>query len=368
MVKKILVKLRLNKALLVLLALFIVLANFAFISQVFAGNLTTASVLELGGTSFANPMIVSDGQQLAIDFTTANAISSGYYVVLNFSTGSTFISAGGTVGASGSQTVSNTGCTGLFSTATGLPGTLAVTSVPASGTITIASTGASDSLSASTNYCTELNFASAVTNPGTAASYNVSITTENSGQSAIDSKATSINVLSAGANQYSVTVAVAPTFTMSLSPSTDSFTTNLSSTTVSVTTGVTTTITTNSLSGWFVWAKDLNAGLTSTIASTTISSVTWQSSPYTFTSLEGANHYGLGVSPGTNASNTTAYAYGGGTTGNGLSSSYNEIAYYSAYASSSSTFTTHELATVSGTTPSAPDYTDTIYEIGAGSF
>jgi hypothetical protein len=50
MLKKILVKLRLNKALLVLLALFIVLANLAFVPSAFAGNLTGASVTELGGT------------------------------------------------------------------------------------------------------------------------------------------------------------------------------------------------------------------------------------------------------------------------------------------------------------------------------
>ncbi len=340
-----------NKPILLIAVFLLVVANFAFLPRVFAGTLTGSSVIELGGASNANPMIVGDGQSIAIAFTTVGATAVNPSITVTFTGWS-----GGAAGiVNATQTISNTGCTALTGASAGLPGTLAASGSGAA--VTITSSGGSNSLSASTSYCTELTSTTAVTNPTAAASYNVTI---NDG---VDSSTVSIDVLSSGANDYTVSSTVAPTFTMSLSGSSDSFTGNLSSSAVTTTTGITTTINTNAASGWFVWARDANAGMTSTSAATTIGSVS-TGSPFTFSTATGVQHYGLGVS----AHNTTNYAYGGGTTGSGLSSStYNEIATANT-AASGVTFVTHELADISATTPAATDYSDTIYEIGSGSF
>ena len=156
---------------------------------------------------------------------------------------------------------------------------------------------------------------------------------------------------------------------MSLSGTSDSFSGNLSSTALTTSTGVTTTINTNAASGWFVWAEDANAGLKSTSASTTIGSVPTGANQTMNSGTYGPGHaaYGLGVSSSP-VYNTANYAYNSGTTGSGLSTStFNEIA-TSNSAASNAQFTTRELANITNTTPPATDYTDTITEIGAGSF
>jgi hypothetical protein len=82
------------------------------------------------------------------------------------------------------------------------------------------------------------------------------------------------------------------------------------------------------------------------------------------TTAVGTEAYALGVS----ANNTANYAYGSSNAGGGLSNTaFNEIATSNTTASNV-TFVTHELADISGTTPPATDYTDTITLIGAGSF
>ena len=337
----------------------LVLANMLIIPKVLAGTLTASSVIELGGSGNASPMIVGDGQSLAIAFTTSASGGTGTNPSL------TLTFTGWTGGSAGSvnttQSVSNGSCTTLTGASAGLPGTL---SASGSGTvITISSSGGSNSLSASTSYCTELTSTSAVTNPTTAGVYDVTI------NDSVDSQTDAIDVLSSGANAYTITGTVAPTFTMSLSGASDSFPSNLSATALTVSSGITTTISTNAASGWFVWAEDANAGLKSTSASTTIGTVPTGANQTMNSGTYGPGHaaYGLGVS-GSPAYNTANYAYNSGTTGGGLSNSiFNEIA-TSSSAASNAQFTTHELANITNTTPPATDYTDTITEIGAGSF
>lgn len=332
----------------IFLLMCLVVANLIILPKVFAGTLTNASLIEMGGASNVSPMIVGDGQSLAIAFTTVNATSSSPSITLTF-TGWT----GGTSGiVNTTQTVSNTGCTALTGASAGLPGTLT-----ASGSGDVITISGSTTLSASTSYCTELTSTSAVTNPTTVGEYSVTV------NDSVDSETLAIDVLSAGGNVYSITATINPTFTMSLSGSTDAFTGALSSTAVTTSTGITTTINTNAKDGWFVWATDSNAGLTSVQAGHTIPSVATGAN-YSFSTHTGTDNYGLGVS----AFNTTNYAYGAGTTGSGLSNTtYNEIA-TNTTAASNQTFVTHELANISPTSPSATDYTDTITEIGAGSF
>lgn len=338
-----------------MLLIAIAVVNIAILPKVFAGVLVNSSVIELGGASNVNPMIVSDGQSLAIAFTTVNATATNPSITLTFTGWS-----GTTAGAvNATQTISDTGCTALTGASAGLPGTLTASGATSggNGVITIAISG-SVALAASTSYCTELTSTTAVTNPSTAGDYNVTI------NDSIDSVTLGIDVLSSGGNTYQVTAIINPTFTMALSATTDSFTGPLSSTRYTVTNGVTTTINTNALDGWFVWAEDSNAGLTSATAGHTINSVACGTN-FDFATNTGSDNYGLGVS----ADPTTDYNYQ--TTsdhGSCLSNTtFNEIATSNTVAANVQ-FVTHELANISPTSPAGTDYTDTITEIGAGSF
>jgi hypothetical protein len=355
---------RINKKLVPLIVIgALLIANISGLKVSALGTLTHASVLEMGGTGNVNPMIVSAGQSLAIDFTTATATTGTTTITLTFTgwTGST----AGIVNTT--QTAPTTGgCTTLFpGTPTAVPGTL--TAAGASTTITISGVTA---MAATTNYCTTLPSVTAVTNPAAAGPYSVVVST------ASDTQTTSIDVLSSGANAYTITGTITPSFTMSLSSNTDTFASNLTSTGVVVSTGITTTINTNAKSGWYLWAEDANAGLHSTQAGYTIPTVATGSN-YNFSTNHGTEGYGMGVvtsGTDTGITNTTNYAYGGGTTGSGLStSSYNEIATATGPASGSTgsstdSIVTHELANISASTAPATDYTDTITLIGAGSF
>jgi hypothetical protein len=331
-------------------AVLMVVANFYFLPRVFAlGTLTHASVLETGGTSNANPMIVGDGQALAIDFTTATATTGTTTITLTF-TGWT----GGTAGiVAATQTAPTAGaCATLFSgnTPTAVPG--ALTAAGSGAVLTISGVSA---MAASTNYCTTLPLVTAVTNPTAAGPYSVTITTST------DTQTISIDVLTAGANAYSITGTVAPTFTMSLSGTTDTLGALSSSTTI-VSTGITATINTNAKSGWYMWAEDNSpAGLTSASNGHTIASVA-AGSLHTMTT--GSDQYALAAT----VDNTPYYAYGGGTTGGGLSATtFNEIA-TAAVPATGVTTVLHELVDISPTDPPGTDYTDVITLIGAGSF
>ena len=333
-------KFRLSIAILALLTASMVVV----VPKVFAGTLTNSSLLEIGGASNANPMLVSAGQQVVIDFTAATTgVPSS--ITENFNNFS-----GGTV--NNTQTISSTGCTTYFPSATLLPGSL---SAAGSGnTITIS--GAT-SLTSGINYCTILTSTTAVTNPSTPGVYSALLT------SGSDSQNDAFDVLSSGGTNYSVTATVAPTFTMSLSGSTDSLGT-LSATALSLSTGITAQVSTNAASGWFLWAEDSNAGLHSAQQSHTINSVTTGSNHTLNGGTIGTEAYALGVT----AYNTTNYAYGGGTTGGGLSNTaFNEIAANGSPANGVTTVL-HELADISAITPAATDYSDTITVIGTGSF
>ncbi len=325
----------------------LLLASFAWAPKAFAGTLTAASIIEMGGASNVSPMIAATGQSLAIAFTTANAGATSVTIAFTGWNGG----AAGSVNAT--QTVSNTGCTALTGASLGLPGS--ITAAGSGSTITISSVTA---LAATTSYCTELTSTSAVTNPTATGDYNVTITAGS------DNQTVAVDVLSAGQNAYSITATIAPTFTMALSSTTDTFPGNLSSTALTVSSGITTTINTNAKSGWFVWAKDSNAGLTSTQAAHTIPTVSTGSNHPMNGGVIGTEAYAFGVS----AFNTASYAYGGGTTGGGLSTgTFNQIATSNTTATNA-TFVSHELADISATSPPASDYTDTITLIGAGSF
>lgn len=326
----------------VVLASVVALMPLAY-QKVFAATLTKATIQEIGGASNANPMIVSAGQAVAIDFKTVGAGATTASVNFNNFTG-------GTVNVT--QTISSTGCTTYFPTATVLPGTLT-----ASGSGTTVSISGITALAATTEYCTVLTSTSAVTNPASGGVYSALITV------GADSQTAAFDVLASGANAYSITGTVTPAFTMSLSGSTDSIAT-LSATALTVSSGITVTINTNAASGWNLYAMDTQAGLHSTQASHTIPSVAAGSNATMNGGTIGNEAYALGVS----ANNTPNYAYGAGTTGGALSNTaYNRIA-TSATTAANVTQVLHELVDIAGTTQPGTDYTDTITVIGSGQF
>jgi len=328
-----------------ILVLVLVLGNLAiYMPKAFAGTLTKTNILELGGAANVNPMIASDGQQLAIDFKTASAGATTASIVFT----------NGTV-QSGAITLNSTGCTTYFPSAVVLPGS--PTASGAGSTVSISSITA---LAATTEYCTILTSNTAYTNP--TAGVDTAVVTVGS-----DSQTAAFDVLASSANAYSITGTVAPTFTMSMG-STDTFPASgvLNPAAVNVSNGNTVTINTNALSGWELYAKDSTGaaagGLTSVSAGHTISS-TLPGAAETLVST-GTENYALGVA----TDPTAAFTTNGTTTGGGLTgNAFNEIATNAAPANGVTTVL-KELAALSGTTPPGADYTDTITVIGTGSF
>jgi hypothetical protein len=314
------------------LILVLIIANFSFFGVASATTyLTKSSIVE-------SSMTASSGTSLALSFKTS-ASGGGTSLIIAFSSGT----------VATTQPVTN-GCTGFGSLAgANVPGTPAATG--SGSTITFSGITA---YAASTQYCVTLSSATALTNPA-ASTFTATVTAGND--------VSTLGLDSISNNSYVVSATVAPTFTMSLPSTTDALGT-LSSTAYSSSTGVTATVTTNAVNGWFLWAKDTNAGLTSANAGYTIPTVPTTSNANMSTNI-GSPFYALGV---TTSNATTNYADTGGSTGGGLSAStYNEVATAST-ATASSTVTLKELADISGTTAPGNDYTDTITVVGAGSF
>src|ERR1044072_8899156 len=101
-----------KKFLIAVAVLSILAANTVFLPKVFAGTLSNTAILQTGGTGNVNAMIVSAGQAFVIAFRTASAGATTMSINCN-----TF--SGGTVNAT--QTISSTGCTNYFGSATALP-------------------------------------------------------------------------------------------------------------------------------------------------------------------------------------------------------------------------------------------------------
>jgi hypothetical protein len=355
-------------------AIVLLLAPFLYLPKAFAATLASTSLVEMGSTtssSYTNPMIAGDNQFFGIGFKPATAIASSVTIQITFP-------AGFTIGASGSQTASATDPVSgnACNTANGLFGTgytaLAGLSATSSGqTITITTSSA---LSTSNTYCAFDTYASAITNPGSASTYNVTIGTYNGGV-LTDNQTIGIGVLSntcgssQNCNSYNVTATINPTFTMSLSGYTDAIGA-LASGSVTNSPGITTTVTTNAKSGWFVWMSDLNSGLTSVTASNTINTVACSTSSTTSMSGDiGSPDYALGVATVTGGTTrATGWNDSGGNTGGCLKKNvFYQIASDSA-AAASDTFVTKEMVTIASTTPPGADYADTVTLIGSGSF
>jgi hypothetical protein len=332
----------------ILSILTLLFANLAFIPKVFATTLTHTTVMEYnmnsGGTS-----------QLAVAFTAGAADAVGS-VVLTF-TGWTGGSAG-IIGASASQTSTTTGCTALTGATNPLATLGTPTSVPGSGTITQPWTVTA--LTSGQSYCFILTYASAVTNPTSTGVYSVNVAVDGT-----DTNNVALDVITN--DQIVVSATVIPSFTMVLTPNTDTLGTLTSSAYTVSTNSVTATVNTNGAYGFSLWVEDSNAGLHSTIAAKTIASLSVANHAMNGGQI-GTEGYVIGaptISAGTIAApyvDTTGWS-GGGV----LSTGYSLLA-SNTVASSADVIPIKEIADISGTTPPATDYTDTITVVGAGSF
>ena len=323
-------------------------ANLAFMPKVFATTLTHTTVMEYNMDS-------GGASQLAVAFTAGAADAAGS-VVLTF-TGWTG-GAAGIIGASASQTSTTTGCTALTGASNPLATLGTPTSVPGSGTITQPWT--TTALTSGQSYCFILTYASAVTNPTSTGIYSVNVAVDGT-----DINNAALDVISN--DQIVVSATVIPSFTLALTPNTDTLGTLTSSAYTVSTNNVSATINTNAVYGWSLWVEDSNAGLHSTIASKTIASLSVANHAMNAGAI-GTEGYVIGAPTITTGTVAAPYVDSTGYSGGGvLSTGYNLLA-SNTVASSSDAVAIKEIADISGTTPPATDYTDTITVVGAGSF
>ena len=334
-----------------LAALLVFAANIIYFQQASAAFLNHASVILTNMDSSGNSALI-------FRFTTS-AGNTGTGLTISFPS----YSGGANGSVNATQTVSttyaSTNCTTITGASANLPGT--PTASGSGSTITYASITA---FSANTSYCGVLT-GSAVTNPTATGPSTVTIT-------AGTDSATTVGIDVIADDTVVVSATVPPAFTMALSGNTDSFTANLASGSITGTTGMTVTVNTNATNGWTLWGSDSNTGLTSALQSHTIASLTPGSNGSLSAGTEGYVT-GLpagGITQGSGAGTTSAsaaYASSGSGNGSGLDSVPRKVA-SSTGTASGAIVTLKEYAAISGITPAAADYSDTITLVGAGSF
>jgi hypothetical protein len=225
----------------------------------------------------------------------------------------------------------------------------------------------STDLTVGTLYCFNWTSTSAVSIKSSATSSNTgTITTRASGPTAIDTSGYS--TASVSGDQINVSATVPSTFTFAIDNPSDALGTLTTSGINSSPTPRTVTISTNAGSGWQVWAKDANTGLTSTAASKTIASRT----PGTNSTLTTGEGYNTGITTsqvGGTGTVTVATPFVGGVSGKGggLDTTLRSLASSNGTADTAVLTVTNNV-TISALTPAANDYADTITVVGAGLF
>jgi len=197
------------------------------------------------------------------------------------------------------------------------------------------------------------------------------IDTEDSGHTLIESTDVTTYTLSSGGDQVTITATVPPTFTFTLSGTTDSFTTDLSTSAVVSTTGINGTVVTNAANGWTAYLQSANAALNSAVTGDTIAtSGTIDDAPTTLST--GSEGYVLDVNESSDAQTNGSIdaEYDGTTTSQGgtLNSTALEPIAIGTAPTSSYVFAMLGRATISGLTQAADDYTDTWTVVAAGNF
>jgi hypothetical protein len=196
---------------------------------------------------------------------------------------------------------------------------------------------------------------------------NGTVTLEATGPSTIDSG--NFSTASITDDQIVVSATIDQSFSFALSANTDDLGTLTTGSVTTSPTPRTVTINTNARNGWQAWARDANTGLSSAVASYTLSSTT----PGTNSTLSaGSEGYNMGVtSSQTDGTGTISVAtpFVGGSLGRGggLDTSLRTIA-TSTGTALDAVLTLNNNAAISSITPAADDYTDTITLIAAGLF
>jgi hypothetical protein len=334
-----------------------------------AGVLVLVNVLVFAPKVFALTYLVKPEVILTnMDATGASAVIIEFTTsASNTGTGLSLTFTGWTGGASGSvagsQTVAQNyngiSCTTITGAASYIPG--APTASGSSATVTFAGITTE---TASHSYCAVLT-GSAVTNPTAANSYPAVLT------DGTDVAATvAVDVITN--DQVVVSATVPPTFTLVLSGNTDAFGT-LSTIVANASAGVTCTLSTNG-TGWYLYGIDSSAGLVSPSSGHTIPALTFGTNK---TISAGTEDYITGLpsgstTPGTGGGSVTlpaAYSSSGLGNGAGLGNTQlRNLASYTVGPTSGATVVVKEFTSITGTTPAATDYTDTITLVGAGTF
>jgi hypothetical protein len=339
-----------------------------------------------------NRMKTGTATNLRLVFTNATAGTNSAVIdfngVIDVGTAQWTNATPGGVVFNGALTVSTATCPAETG-ATAFPATVTAAGLTA-GTITVSTTA---TMAAATTYCVDITTTNAITTPTVAGEYHPQVATKTGG---VTTDSTNVALRIIANDQVTTTAIVPPIFTFVINSATDNFVTNLSLTSTVSTTGVTATITTNAATGWITWVKGTNTATSgtanygalrsATAANYTIpSNATGTLGAVSHTNTAGTEDYGLAVTAITDAA-------GGGTvtadvdydstggfatcSGNGTcklggisTSTFLPIAASTGTASGSGdVITFKERANISGATPAATDYTDTITVIGAGKF
>jgi hypothetical protein len=222
-------------------------------------------------------------------------------------------------------------------------------------------------------YCFNFIGTSTLTTAAVAASsQQASIETQTSGAVAIDH--TNIALANITSDLIVVSAVVPPTFIFTLGGNTDNFGGNLDPASIKSSAGKSVTVTTNAKGGWIAWAKDSQQGLHSANASYTIPSTGSLGAVAALTI--GTEGYVLDTRLTTTTVGCTlaidaGYAGNGTTSGGLFSANFQPIAACTGTVpatSNGAVITLMEHVAISGATPAANDYTDTITVVGAGNF
>jgi hypothetical protein len=215
-----------------------------------------------------------------------------------------------------------------------------------------------------------------VANPSSSGQYDATVESLTSGNSTIDTTTVPVSIYGVSSNQDQVTVsaAVAPNFTFTLSGNSDTVPVADPSA-IKTSTGVTMSVSTNSPLGYTAYVKSTNAALSSATASTTIPTGTFDASPDVVAA--GTSSYTFVPSTGTVCSTSCSgsITYDGeynaidATHGGSFNTAGNFASFVrrSGYTNSDS-FLLKERVAVSNTQAYANDYTDTLTIVAAGNF
>lgn len=225
---------------------------------------------------------------------------------------------------------------------------------------------AGSDLTVDTWYC--FNFTGASSTVGPAGNDKTGTLKTQGGAPYVDTVEYATSVVSASADQITVTASVSAQMTFSLDSNSVALGTLSSSSETYDATGITQEVITNARNGWVSWVRSANAGLDSATASDSIDSGSYTSGVGNITDLASVAGYVLDVVPSTGAPTiATEYDGDGNSSGGNLDTNFRQTARGSV-PTASDEVTLHVAARASATNAAADDYTDILTVSAAGSF